>query len=67
MASSGSGIHDDSFYHSSGGADGATATGDLRTISPQMTTSSFSNAGERSSVDTSHHHVSFRDGNWRDR
>lgn len=68
MASSGSGLHDDSFYPSSGGATGATATsGELRIATSQNPNTSFPNSGERSAKDSSHHQGSSREGGRRER
>ena len=68
MASSGSGVHDDSFYSSSGGAAGATiASGEFRTVSSHVSSNSYLNSGDRNSKDSVHNQSGGREGGRRDR
>ena len=68
MASSGSGIHDDSFYSANGGATGTAATsGEFRNVSSQVSNNSFNSSGDRPQKDPSHHQQSSREGGRRER
>ena len=68
MASSGSGIHEDSFHSSNAGATGTTITvGEFRNASSQVSNSSFSSSGDRPPKDPSHHQLSSREGGRRER
>ena len=68
MASSGSGIHDDSFYPTFGGGTGvATTSGESHIPPSQIPIISFSNSGERSGKDSSYHQGLPRESGRRER
>jgi len=68
MASSSSGINDDSFYSSSAVSPGAPAGGsEQRNASSQVSNSNFSITADRPSRESTHHQISSREAGRRER